>query len=689
MPDPTPEVDVDRLAATNPFEDENGTFVVLANGGEQRSLWPAATAEPAGWRVVHGPAARPDCVAHLERTWTDLRPLDAGPRQRPAPGPGPGAATGQERELLAWGHGPDRPAAPASVIDRFRERVLLAGDAIAVRAADATLTYRELDALSSRLAARLRARGVGPEDRVALLLPRSSWWVVAVLAVLKSGGMFVALDAEYPAERTRYMLEDSAPLCVITVAGLRGPAEESGTPVITVDGPEPGADLPASFEPVALNATGSAYMVYTSGSTGRPKGVVISHAALTDYLVWTARELPGAAGTALLHSPLGFDLSITALLLPLTVGGQVWVASIAEAAASGERGVCTLLKVTPSHLAVLGQITDVCAAGGDLVVGGEELFGEALWEWLAAHPGVRVLNEYGHTETAVGCMQWWFRPGDDLPSGAVPIGRPMDNTRLYVLDRDLRLVPPGGVGELYAAGAGVARGYWGRPALTAARYVADPFGPPGTRMYRSGDLARWTAGGELHFAGRVDDQVKLRGYRVELGEIEAVVAGVPGVRSCGVTVQTGDDGDQWLVAHVVGLRGADTAALPGAVLAAAAAALPAYMVPAATAVVDTLPLTANGKLDRARLAAAAPGPTGPAPAAGTSVQDRVCELFAEVLRIDDVAPDDDFFVLGGYSLPATRLVGRIRSELDTELTLRQLFASPTPAGVVATIGALA
>ena len=394
-----------------------------------------------------------------------------------------------------------------------------------------------------------------------------------------------------------------------------------------------------------------AYVIYTSGSTGTPKGVGVAHGAVVNYLAWAAGAYGlGAGGAgAPLHSSLAFDLTVTSVLAPLAAG-----AAVTASVAGGAEGLAGLLargpgfavvKVVPAHLPVLAGLVPagvLAGVAGRLVVGGEALSGAVARSWLERAPGMVVVNEYGPTEATVGCCTWEVRAGDPVP-GQVPIGRPAPNTRLYVLDQWLEPVPAGVTGELYIAGAQLARGYLGRPALTGERFTACPFSVAGERMYRTGDLARWTGGGELEFAGRADDQVKIRGYRIEPGEVEAVLAAHPAVGQAVVAVREDSPGDRRLAAYVVPAGGAggdggvpDSGALAAAVRDHAAGRLPDYMLPATVTVLAGLPLTPNGKVDRKAL----PAPEQAADAGGrapaTVHEEILCGVFAEVLGLDRV-----------------------------------------------------
>ncbi|QDL68845.1 non-ribosomal peptide synthetase [Streptomyces malaysiensis subsp. malaysiensis] len=569
------------------------------------------------------------------------------------------SAVERERVLVGWS-GESRGVRGVSLPVLFAEQVARTPDAVAVVCGDVRLSYRELDAWSNRVARWLVGRGVGAESFVGVVLPRSVELVVALLGVVKAGGAYVPVDPEYPAERKAHILTDARPVLVIDdVAALAAADEYAAEPV-----------------PAITDLNTSAYVIYTSGSTGRPKGVVVEHRSVGAYLERAREVYPDASGTALLHSSVAFDLTVTALYTPLVSGGRVVLGELDERA--GEAGRPSFMKVTPSHLGLLEALPEEVSPSGTLITGGEALVGEALVSWRAAHPDVTVVNAYGPTEATVNCADYRIEPGAAVAAGPVPIGRPFWNTRAYVLDASLRPVPPGAAGELYIAGVVLARGYWRRADLTAERFTADPYGPVGARMYRTGDLARWNADGQLVYVGRVDDQVKVRGFRIELGEIQAVISGHPEVAQVAVVVREDRAGDQRLVAYVV----ADDTVSESGLREHAAALLPDYMVPSAFVALSELPLTPNGKLDRRALPAPDYGPEGTKGRAPRSPREEIlCGLFAEVLGVESVTIDDDFFRLGGHSLLATKLVSRIRSVMDAELPIRQLFETPTVAGI--------
>ncbi|GAA1229138.1 hypothetical protein GCM10009676_09530 [Prauserella halophila] len=558
-------------------------------------------------------------------------------------------------------------------------------DAIAVTDGHTELTYSELDRRAVRVAAALQARGAGPEHFVAVSLPRSPGLLVALLGVLRSGAAYVPVDPGYPPERIEFMLADTGPALLITDDAVARDLPATAVERITVPELEETGGDPASEDTVlteTVRPCNPAYVIYTSGSTGRPKGVVIEHRALVDYLTFAGDDYAGVRGQTLLHSPISFDLTVTAMFVPLTVGGTVRVASFDEADPDTveqlRRSPANFVKATPSHLPLLESLPPEYSPDTELLLGGELLLGELVDRWRTEHPGVTVLNMYGPTETTVNCTEFRIEPGDPIPHGPLPIGTPLDNTRLYVLDERLRLVPAGSPGELYVAGDGLARGYLNRPESTSAKFVADPFGEPGERMYRTGDVVRWNGDGTLSFLRRVDDQVKLRGFRIELGEVEAVLDGHPAVDRAAVVVREDQPGDQRLVGYVT--AAADGRADPAELRSHAADTLPEYMVPNAVVVLDRLPLTPNGKLDRGKL----PAPTVSTGGRGPRGQREqlLCELFAESLGLDRVGIDDGFFDLGGHSLLATKLITRVRATLGVDIAIRTLFEAPTVAQLV-------
>ncbi|MFJ9567942.1 amino acid adenylation domain-containing protein, partial [Streptomyces fuscichromogenes] len=560
----------------------------------------------------------------------------------------------------------------------FAQRVAEDPDAVAVICGAEQLTYAEVDERASRLAEVLTGLGVGPESLVALVMQRSVDVVAAVVGVWKAGGAYLFADPALPAGRVAATLADAEPVCVVTTGDLVPTLPtDVAVPVLRMDGL--GQATEPAKEPMAGRPGAAAYVMYTSGSTGRPKGVVVSHAAVV-HLVAALGPVTGVGpGTGMLQfASFGFDGSVLDLAVTLASGGRLMVATTAEradpallAAALNKAGV-TVASVVPSLLAVM----DPGAVGSleRVLVGGELLTGELARAWAA---GRRLINTYGPTEATV--MVTTTSVEEDAVA-APPVGRPVANMRMYVLDRWLRPVPPGVAGELYVAGAGLARGYRALPALTAERFVACPFGTAGERMYRTGDLARWTSEGQLEFAGRVDDQVKVRGFRVEPGEIEAVVAAHPDVAQAVVVAREAVGAGRQLVAYVVAAEVSGTAGLPAGVRAFAAERLPEYMVPSAVVVLDAVPLTVNGKVDRAALPTPEYAVTDAGRGPATVSEEIVCRVFAEVLGVERVGVEDNFFELGGHSLLAVSLVQRLR-ERGLGVSVRALFEAPTPAAL--------
>ncbi|HTI23473.1 MAG TPA: amino acid adenylation domain-containing protein, partial [Kutzneria sp.] len=546
----------------------------------------------------------------------------------------------------------------------FADQVTRTPDALAVAFEDVELTYRQLDDRAERLARRLTGLGVGPESVVAVVLPRSADLVVTLLAIVKAGGAYLPIDPDYPADRIALMATDAKAVCVVT-------DRRSTLDIPRVLVGEPG-DGPV---PVGPRPDNPAYVIYTSGSTGRPKAVVSSHRGIVNRLVWMRRRFGIGPGDRFLQkTAYGFDVSVWEFFAPLLFG-----AALVVARPDGHKdpaylaGLIRDRRVTTAHFvpsmleAFLREPTaGHCVGLRRVICSGEALPLAAQQRFFEVFGDVELHNLYGPTEASVEVTSWQCDPSQR--EGAVPIGAPIANTRMYVLDANLEPVPPGVTGELYIAGVQLARGYGGRPALTAERFVACPFGG---RMYRTGDRAKWTVEGQLVFAGRADDQVKIRGFRIEPGEVQAVVAGHPDVAQAAVIVR-----DERLIAYVVA-DGVDA----DAVRAFAAQRLPEHMIPAAVVLLDELPVTTNGKLDRKALPApdyaATAGGRGPS----TVTEEILCGAFAEILGLDGVGVDDDFFALGGHSLLAVRLTSMGRAALGVEIPLRLLFEAPTVAAL--------
>ncbi|UJB40280.1 amino acid adenylation domain-containing protein [Streptomyces sp. A1-5] len=590
--------------------------------------------------------------------------------------------------VLAQGQGDVRRVSATTMSQQFEAQAARTPDAVAVRDGRRTVTYAQLELESNDLAYHLSGCGVGPEDLVALALPGAAGMVVAMLAVLKAGAAYLPVDPAYPAARIRYLLEDARPKLLITDSVVREQLPPVDVPFVVMDDSASWSVGHASGPGGAVSVAGPAYVIYTSGSTGRPKGVVVTHASVVSHMAWLADHLGlTVEDRVLARTSPSFDASVWEIWLPLLHGASVCLMPVdankdpdALVGWLREFGV-TVAQFVPSHLSlVLGSGGSVPGCLRAVLCGGEPLVGE-LAVRVADAWSVEVHNLYGPTEATIDATVHAVVSGG---SGPVPIGRPVWNARAYVLDGSLRVVPPGVPGELYLAGGLLARGYVGRPGLTASRFVADPFDSSGGRMYRTGDVVRWDALGRIEYLGRSDDQVKLRGYRIELGEVESALTALPAVTAARVLIREDRPGDRRLVAYVVPAAGG--AVHQAALRAELAGTLPDYMVPAAFVVLDTLPLLPNGKVDRRALPAPEASAGDSEGRAPHTVQEEIlCGLFADVLGRTQVGVHDGFFELGGHSLLATRLVSRVRSVLGVELAVRTLFQHPTPAGLAAAL----
>ncbi len=687
--------------------DSDEVQLVLSRDGTV--LGDARAAEVAGWyaRVLAAVAADPDA------RYDTFSPLSAGER---------------ERLLEEWNSTSASFPSSHCVHELFQAQAARTPQRVAVTAAAGSLTYAELDARAAAVAAVLRGRGVGPDDRVGICLPRTPEMVAAVLGVLKAGGAYLPLDPSYPPDRLRYMLEDSGARVVLASDETAVRLPEFTGEVVAVDGtPLPPAPSPARREGEHDTTEGEdrrsgdrlppergkvaapgqpdgglpadpdnlAYVIYTSGSTGLPKGVLVPHRGVVNYLHWAAEAYGAGEGDGSpVHSSLSFDLTVTSLLAPLVSGGRVVlvpesadVAGLADVLRSAAD--LTLVKLTPAHLALLGrELEGEHVHVRTFVVGGEALPAETVALWREIAPGAVVVNEYGPTETVVGCSVHVVT-ARDAEGATVPIGAPVANTRLYVLDPYGAPAPAGTPGELYVGGAGVTRGYHGRPELTAERFVPDPFAPKGgARLYRTGDRACWRADGTLEYLGRTDEQVKVRGFRIEPGEIEAALLAHPAVRAAAVAAREDEPGARRLVAYVAPSGAAPSAAELRAFLAER---LPEYMVPAVFVPLAELPLTPNGKIDRRAL----PAPGGDRSAAAAEFQDarteteqKIAEIWAALLRLDSVGVHDNFFELGGDSILGIQVVARAK-KAGIKLSTQHVFKHPTIAELAQVAGTAA
>ncbi|MFI2511745.1 amino acid adenylation domain-containing protein, partial [Streptomyces sp. NPDC018972] len=599
-----------------------------------------------------------------------------------------------ERELQLGPWNDTAREVPDKVLtELFEERAAAAPDADAVVSGEERLTYGELNERANRLARLLLAQGARPGGYTAVVLPRTVDLLVALLAVAKTGAAYVPVDPTHPAERIGYIFDTTQPVRVIAASSTAGKLPVADGELIVLDDPATadelaaldGADLTADERPWPLLPSAPAYALFTSGSTGRPKGVVVTGANLINCLTGMRGWIPlEPADRYLALSTIAFDFAALELYLPLFCGASTVIATTDEqrdAALLGERvrrsGV-TVMSATPSLWQnMVAEVPDAIR-GVHLIAGGEAV-PPALSKAMAGIGSVAT-NVYGPTETTI------VSTVSRLTEEPVSIGAPIANTRLFVLDPRLRLLPVGVPGELYIAGDGVTQGYLGRPALTAERYVAHPYGAPGERMYRTGDQVRWTPDGRLEFVDRVDHQVKIRGFRIELGEIENAVAAHPAVGRVSAIVREDRPGEKRIVAYVVPADGA-TRPSEEQLRAAAAELLPEYMLPSAFLVLDAFPLSPNGKLDRGALPAPDFTERATSRAPRTEREERLAAVFADILGLEAVGVDDSFFDLGGHSLLATRLVSRIRSVLDVELAVRQVFERPTVAGLAQALDA--
>ncbi|XXY45530.1 MupA/Atu3671 family FMN-dependent luciferase-like monooxygenase [Sorangium sp. So ce269] len=612
----------------------------------------------------------------------------------------------EQRLLVAWNATAKDAPAWLPVHRQIEARAQETPDAIAITVeadlADGSsvpaqaLTYAELDRRASRLAAALRAKGAGPESRVAILAPRSPDLIVGLLGILKAGAAFLPLDPAYPANRLTWMLEDAGARLLVTVRSHAGALPGATAERVLVDeiaagAAEPGADvLPENL----------AYLMYTSGSTGRPKGVMISHEGLADYLRWCRDVYPVTEGEGTpLHGSIAFDATLTSIFPALCAGRSVFVVpddheieGLVRALRGGRR--FSFVKLTPSHLGLLAELSggaNLLERTGAVILGGEALTEAPLAPWKERAPRLRVLNEYGPTEAVVGCAlhEGW----EVLPlSGGASIGRPAANTQLHVLDEQMRLLPPGVIGELYIGGICLARGYNQAPALTAQRFVPNPFAgrspgaAPGSRLYRTGDRARFLPDGTLEFLGRLDDQVKIRGFRVELGEIAAVLGQHPRVQGA-VAVVRGEHLVAYVSSDAAGTG--DEAPLRSALRERLRETLPAHMVPGDIVVLASLPLTVNGKVDAARL----PEPSRENPDAAeadraprSELEARIAAVWRDLLGLDRVGIHQNFFDLGGHSHLVVRAHRRLVEETGRSVPVVEMFRHPTVATLATLFG---
>ncbi len=571
----------------------------------------------------------------------------------------------------------------------FERQVERTPEAIAADFGGQTITYRTLNERANQMAHYLKEMKVGSESVVAISMDRSLNILVAILGIMKAGAAYLPLDSTYPRERLSFMLQDSNVQVLLTQDRLSAQLPEWNGKKICLDTEWESIQLrnKSNTPKNTIRESNLAYVIYTSGSTGKPKGVMISHKSLINYLLWAKSHYSLQDGNgSIFHSPIGFDLTVTSVFLPLLAGKRILLLKDNDSIEGlrtelrKERDL-SFIKVTPSHLDALGQLMQREPLEGKIrafIVGGEALNGESLTFWQRNSPDTRFFNEYGPTEATVGCCVFEVPAGTHL-TGSVLIGRPIVNTQLYILDASMEPVPIGVQGEIYVGGDTLARGYLNRPELTAQSFLPNPFGPePGGRLYRTGDLARYQSDGNIEFLGRFDDQVKIRGFRIELGEVESALLQYPGISEATVTAREDSPGDKRLVAYLVLTNGADSS--DAELVRFLNTKLPEYMIPSAFIRLQAFPLTPNGKVDRAKLPLPGPvrtGIEGGYVAPRNELEEELARIWQDVLRADRIGIDDNFFDVGGHSMLAVRLFVRIEQLTGKNLPLATLFQAPT------------
>jgi amino acid adenylation domain-containing protein len=571
------------------------------------------------------------------------------------------------------------------VHELFERQVERSPEAIAVVAGATQLTYRELNVRANQLARFLKRFGVSPDSLVGLCVDRSPEMVIGILGILKAGASYLPMDPTYPSERLSFMLKDANVFVLLTQAHLLDSLPQHNGPRLSLDSDWDIIAKERSENPTSRATPANlAYVIYTSGSTGQPKGVMIPHRGLVNYLSWCADAYEVAKGCgAPVHSSISFDLTITSLFSPLMVGRTVFlvadgIENLVDALLA--RDNYSLVKITPAHLRALAELMpedEVAGRVRAVIIGGEALHMESLSFWRTHAPATRLINEYGPTETVVGCSIYEVSR-NDATFGSVPIGSPVANTQLYLLDDKLQPVEKGVTGELYIGGDGVGVGYLGRRDLTDERFIPDPFSNNICgRLYRTGDLARFNSSGVLEYLGRMDSQVKIKGFRIELDEVEAMLGECRGVRECAVLAREDATAERRLVAYCVCDQTVDDVE---DLRKAMKLKVPDYMVPTTFIKLESLPLTTNGKVDRQALPAPERKANGCQQAncktKYTNVEQKLMKIWADVLKLDQVGLHDNFFDLGGDSILGTLILARA-AQAGVRFSPRQLFQHQT------------
>lgn len=605
----------------------------------------------------------------------------------------------EEREALLISCNDTRQAYPRDlcVHQAIAEQVRQTPQAIAIVSGGKQITYQELDQAARRMAQQLLQHGIGPGDVVGIYIRRSPEMVMALLGVLKAGAAYVPLDPDTPPERIRFMIEDTALRVILTHSDLAGFLPQTRAEILAVDSllPDTANGTGADPDSGEVRSENLAYVIYTSGSTGKPKGVMLSHRALMNYLSWAIREYrlePG--GKTLVHTPIRFDLTVTSLFAPLMTGGTLVLVPEENGFEALREALCThrdlsFLKLTPAHLKVLQlalKPSELHGLARVLVIGGEALYAHHVQPWREHAPETRLINEYGPTEAAVGCCTFEVPMHGPTPEN-IPIGKPISNTSLYVLDRDMNPVPVGVVGDLFIGGESLACGYLNRPDLTAETFIEDPFSKERTsRLYKTGDLARYLPDGNLEYLGRSDHQVKIRGFRIELEEIEVSLVNLMGIREALVVAQELADGEKRLVAYVT--TSAEDSPNASGIRAGLREVLPDYMIPGIFILLENFPLTQHGKIDRKALPE--PDSTRPDLAVGykpptNEIQRVLCDIWQEVFGIEKIGIQDHFFDLGGASIQSLEVSARAEKQ-GLRLTPEMIFQFPTIAQLAEQMG---